>query len=544
MRKFIGALSVITVLMVTACGGGGGGSTTAPPPPPPPPPPATVIISGTITFDFVPHNTATSGLDYDNIQARPVRGVPVEVVDSSGAVLASDTTDDSGNYSVSVSSNTNVRVQAKAQLLQTTGAKWDVRVTDNTSGDALYTLAGTLTSSGAANSTRNLNAGSGWGGTSYTGTRASAPFAIISPIYDTLQKFSAVDNAVDFPVMEFRWSTRNKAAVGDRANGDIGTSSYVSSGGTGNVYILGDANNDTDEHDTHVVVHEWGHYFEDRLSRSDSIGGSHGGGDRLDPRVAFGEGWGNALSGMITDDPFYRDSLGNQQASGFSINVENNTNTNPGWFSEGSVQSILYDLYDSTSDGADVISLGLGPIYEALTAASYTDTPVFTTIFSFSTELKAQQAGSIANIDALLAAQTINGTGAKGIGETNTGGIARSLPVYKSIVVNGATTTVCSVNDAGTSNKLSNREYTELEIATTGTYTITMTRTSGAAARDPDFFIWKAGVIVQAAQAAPAESETFTGTLQAGSHIIETLDFQNNTPANSGDSCYSLVVTG
>jgi len=92
-------------------------------------------------------------------------------------------------------------------------------------------------------------------------------------------------------------------------------STFTVSNGTPVIRILGDENNDTDEYDAHVVVHEFGHYFENSLSRADSIGGPHTQSDRLDARIAFGEGWGNALSGMILDDPVYRDSSGRSSPS-------------------------------------------------------------------------------------------------------------------------------------------------------------------------------------------------------------------------------------
>jgi hypothetical protein len=56
------------------------------------------------------------------------------------------------------------------------------------------------------------------------------------------------------------------------------------------MFLLGKEDVDTDEFDTHVVVHEWGHYFESAVSRSDSPGGNHALGDLLDARLAFGEG--------------------------------------------------------------------------------------------------------------------------------------------------------------------------------------------------------------------------------------------------------------
>jgi len=263
-------------------------------------------------------------------------------------------------------------------MIQTSGAQWNVRVVDNTSSGALYSLQGAISNSGTVNSTRNLNAASGWGGSSYTSTRAAAPFAILAPIYESIQRVVAVDSDVIFPAIDFNWSVSNRAGMNSNvsfavniANGDIGTSSYISSSnGNRRILILGDEENDTDEYDEHVVIHEWGHYFEDQLSRSDSIGGPHGQGDRLDPRVALGEGFGNALSGIMTDDPFYRDSFGSGQGSGFAIDVERNAQTNEGWFNEGSTQSILYDIYDADDDGVDTISAGLAPIYNVLTSSS------------------------------------------------------------------------------------------------------------------------------------------------------------------------------
>ncbi len=509
---------------------------------------AKVTISGNVTFDFVPHSNVTNGLDYANTSQRPVRGATVEALDGSDAVLDTTQTDASGNYSVNVDLNTDVRIRVKSELVQTGTASWDVKVTDNTNNHNVYAMQGGLTSSGAANSTRDLNAASGWGGSDYTSSRVAAPFAIMDPIYTAIQKFVAVDSTVNFPAMEFRWSTSNTSggngSAADLAAGRIGTSSYIGNGTSGNVYILGDANNDTDEYDRHVVVHEWGHYFEDRMSRSDSVGGGHSLSNRLDMRVAMGEGWGNALSGMILDDPVYRDSLGAGQGSGFNFSVESNTHSTAGWYNEGSAQSIIYDVYDSAADGADNLSLGLGPIYETLTATSYTGSPAFTSIFLFLNELKSQQAGSATDIDAISAAQSISGTDEYGAGETNNGTVLSSLPVYKTVTVGGGAVEICSVDDQGNYNKLGNRAFLKLNIPTSGSYTITMTRKSGATGRDPDFYLFQAGSQVAKADAGTADSDTFTGTLQAGDYSIDAHDWNNvgSTGVTPGDACYDFSV--
>ena len=215
------------------------------------PPPLTsagsVTISGTISFDLAPLNPATNGLDYNNIAQTPARGVTVQAVDSGGAVIDSDITSSSGAYSVTVQGNTNIRIQALAQLVQSTGGARNIRVLDNTSGNALYMLAGSLSNSGTANSTRNLNAPSGWNGTSYAGTRAAAPFAILNSIYAAVEAIVAVDSSATFPNLEILWSINNTTANGNISDGDIGTSSFVTLNNVPTILILGSANNDTDE---------------------------------------------------------------------------------------------------------------------------------------------------------------------------------------------------------------------------------------------------------------------------------------------------------
>ena len=45
------------------------------------------------------------------------------------------------------------------------------------------------------------------------------------------------------------------------------------------------------------------------------------GGERLDMRVAFSEGWGNAWSGMALATQFYTDSAGTGQQSGSRVHL-------------------------------------------------------------------------------------------------------------------------------------------------------------------------------------------------------------------------------
>src|SRR5262249_37520210 len=114
-----------------------------------------------------------------------------------------------------------------------------------------------------------------------------------------------------------------------------------------------------------------------------SIGGEHGAGDKLDLRVAFSEGWGDAFAGIALGDPVYRDSVSGLSADvNFNLEQDDMRFSDGGWFSETSVGEILWDAYDSTNDGVDNLSLGFGPLFTAMTGGQRT-TPALTSIFSF-----------------------------------------------------------------------------------------------------------------------------------------------------------------
>jgi hypothetical protein len=66
------------------------------------------------------------------------------------------------------------------------------------------------------------------------------------------------------------------------------------------------------------------------------------------PSVAFSEGYGNGVSGMVFNDPVYRDTSGSQQANGFSMDVSAApTGNDKGVYSEDAVQYFLWSLYEN-----------------------------------------------------------------------------------------------------------------------------------------------------------------------------------------------------
>lgn len=434
-------LILIITLILSACNSGGGQTST---PQSFTPSGTYLTASGTVTYDYVP--ITSSGLDYSSKTQRPIRNVRIEARYGS-FVVANTVTDSSGAYSLSIPSNATPFYIAVISRMETP----DIRIEDNTSSDALYLAASssmTLTDNMVIS---NLNASSGWTGSnssgSYSSTRVAAPFAILDSVYSAYLKIKADRPSITLPALKINWSKNNIATSGNISLGQIGTSYYDGS----ELYILGKENSDSDEYDRHVVVHEFGHFVEDKIGRSDSIGGEHSLGDRLHMSVAFGEGWGNAFSAMVFDpDITYRDSYGSGQQSAFGFSLESGTDTNRGWFSETSVQHILFDIYDSTNEGSDTLTLGIGPVLDVIMGMQKNTTGL-TSIFSFIAGLKTEIPSNASALNTLTTSKLISDVQDEfGTGETNDGGVADSLPIFLSLPVND--TLVTTGMTAGSTN--------------------------------------------------------------------------------------------
>ncbi len=513
-------LAVTFFFVLTGCGGGGGDAG-------PSPTPVSVTLSGTVTYTHV--KAGLTGLEYSNPTEKPIRGAAVELRDSSGVVLKSGNTTETGTYSFTAPVNTALRVLVKAALGSTNTPH--VKVVDNTGSSALYAMTFDITT-GAVDLTQSFNANSGWDGTAYTGVRAAAPFAILDTIYQAEKLILGADPAVVFPNLTVNWSKNNKPAAGDNSVGDIETSHYVAN----NLFILGAENLDTDEYDSSVIAHEWSHYFEDKLSRSDSIGGPHGDLDILDPRVAFGEGFGNAFSGMVFNDPIYIDTDSPSQANpGISMNLEadsvldadvdGNGTVLDGFYSESSVQEVVYDLFDSGVSDDDTLSLGFKPIYDVMVGAQK-NTPAFTSIFSFLHDLKAANSSLSANITTLAAAEN-----------TGSGDEFEDLasPIYTFVPVDGTVVNIdvdgfglqtwetygpITATDSG--NKLFNEMFFKFSIPANGNYTIEVTPTGGG---DVFLVLNEKGTKTTVDSFIAGVNESLTKSLTVGDHSMSVGSF-------------------
>jgi len=551
-----------------------------------------VTVLGTVTFDR-PSYTASNTLSFTNLQRLPVRGATVEILRASDqAVLATTTTDGtSGDYTATVPAGSFV-VRVKAQLLKVGSGGYDFEIRNNTSGNALYTLdSSTVTPSGSSVRV-DLNAATGWGVTSYTGTRAAAPFAILYMLWEARTLLQGAEQPTPtLPALDVYWSTLNSYAQctdgrPDPTTGAIGTTFFLSGdlpatadcpATPAGIYVLGDASgngdDDTDEFDSSVIAHELGHYFQANFSRDDSMGGPHSLAGRLDPTLAFSEGWGNAFQGFVLNSPWYRDTVGAAGNSSFAFDMENNSSPYQnvaefGFYAETSIQDILWDIYDGAND--DPVSLGYAPIDSVMRHQMET-TDALTSIYVMANGLandNPAQANAIATRMAAIP-DKIYGTGDFGTGE---GPVLASvnnswpsdpwaIPVYKPVTL-GVATTVVSTNRFAdpdypfyqSYNRLGSHRYLRIDLSTGGGLTI---QVQGPVGSDPDFVLYKKG-----ADQCPSggacwgqddsvsnglEVASFSG-LAAGTYVLDVYECSYlgelcRTPVfGTGDTTFSVTV--
>jgi len=130
--------------------------------------------------------------------------------------------------------------------------------------------------------------------------RPSMRFVAIKSVEQ--QAILAVHPTAVFEPLDAFWSVNNTLTSPTNIDAGELSASFYRGGSVGQLFLLGNASVDTEEFDDHVVMHEWGHYFEDKFSRSDSIGGAHTIGQSLDARLAFGEGWATALAAIVLEN--------------------------------------------------------------------------------------------------------------------------------------------------------------------------------------------------------------------------------------------------
>ena len=537
-----------------------------------------VTVAGRLTYERPPF-TANCRLDFASTELRPVRLATVWLMDSSNAVLATTRADLDGNYAFSgINAFTDVHVRVRAELVQTTGPQtWEVYVRDNTSNTTaffanrpLYEVEWPSFNTGNTNiADADFTAASGWTGSGYDDQRRfAAPLSILDSLLEGVLLVTAAEANVDMGRLDAFWSINNTYSLTERFDdpddGKIVTAYYTARPDnitySPSLFLRGDAVGrfpesaiNTDEFDEQVILHEWGHYFEDQLSRSDSRGGYHVIPGNVDALVAFGEGWGYGIGAIAANDPVGCDTKA-PAAIGSRLDLENFNAllSEQGFFNEMSIATLLWDLFDTANDGVDNDSIGFIPIYDAMTKFQ-PDVPSFTTVFSFATGLRQYvDASKLAFIDAQLQRENVDTAHldiwASGQSTAPTvwadGKPVRDLlPLYTELVPGGPTINLCvnvdeRINDKHNNPGLWRYLYFTLDAAQALTLTVQANPVPpnlnpGPDERDrsdPDVFLYSNGVYLGNfidGLSGQADREVYNmGTLGQGTYALEFQDWR------------------
>lgn len=299
---------------------------------------------GTVLFEKVP--AGPTGLRLDAPVRTPAAGVRVEVVASpSRRVLGSGFTDAAGAYAIPVEMRGRQAVFVRV-LAQTENASV-VRVDDRME---FAMVAATATATpGRAVRTDLLATDS---------SRIAGAFNIATTVARANRLVQSAQPGVALPKVEIRWDTAYVGGTFFRRSQNV-------------VFINGKRGEDSDEYDDHVIAHEYGHFLMAAFSSDPSPGGGHGFGERLDPRLAWSEGWGNFFGAAATGASNYIDTgvINGKQAVLLNMDLEVDAPRNdvPGIWSEHSVGSALWDWFDAAGEEGDSVALGFGPLWAAFT---------------------------------------------------------------------------------------------------------------------------------------------------------------------------------
>ncbi len=281
--------------------------------------PAAFTVSGNAYFEKIIY-TRPDTLLVEQTTTRPCRSVAVVAYDNSGVILANTTSDDSGNYALTIdASSATIHVESVSDTISVGRVLSGIAVTQNFSVEipgaiSTNTISHNITISVAQNS----------GAFNIHDQLRRARLWMSSLSYTTTRVFKTV------------WPS--SATFYDP---DDDTMRILSSSG------------DSDEFDDDIILHEFGHLLADIISRDDSLGGSHYLTDRLDLRLSWSEGLAHYLSSAVRDDSYHVDSTGSVKSNGQSTTSSWDiaSSSQGGSHNEWAVANALWDASQTHSQG-------------------------------------------------------------------------------------------------------------------------------------------------------------------------------------------------
>ena len=360
--------------------------------------------------------------------------------------------------------------------------------------------------------------------------------------------------------------------------------------GTDRLFIVGgvsgDVNDsDTDHFDNSVILHEYAHFLDDRYTTSNSPGGSHDAQHVIDPRLAWGEGWGNFFQAAVRDHAYYIDTYGNPNGNSgefFRIDLEDQvspiidepTTAEEGNFREFSVTRALWDVLDNNND-SESVSDGFAEIWGGITSTQAfnhtyagfrsvgffhqrrdsvtSNSPTWTPLRTL-----AKHSANRSNY-ALWVNTTVNDcnltTNQYSITPVNKGSDNAALPAPGGVLDNSF---------SGSHLLLNNDFFHYYHPGGAATFTMTFKTTSGTTSADLDLFVYKDSAVygedsslvntLSSDEGRTATTgvintsftETVSDTLAAGHYLINVkVSFKNrSSSAMGGPTDYELKANG
>ena len=335
-----------------------------------------VLVNGVAKYrrrvvwgDYVAGGLGSAGFTGPHpAEERPIRQAEVRVTDPAGRVVQCGTTADDGTFAVALPKGDvdyTIAVDSRAS-----GALVNASVLNKPELNAFYSLRAVRNARVQPLAITLLAAADG--------DALGGAFNILDMIYEanrylrtqtagcsaTFAGCRDVDASRPIPKVSAYWEK------GFNPNSYFGSTSGLSFylPGYSRLFILGGQEgdvdfSDTDHFDNSIIIHEYGHFLEDRVGVSSSPGGAHNGNRVIDPRLAWSEGWGNFFQAAVRNEAYYRDTTGNddgETALAFDVNLETGDDATDetaydvpehdgeGNYREFSVTRLLWDAVDAT----------------------------------------------------------------------------------------------------------------------------------------------------------------------------------------------------
>jgi len=286
-----------------------------------------VPVSGTAVFKKRGLNITVSNITLGGVNATslPIKYAEIRVLNSSGQVIQCGATNasgelkaldgysnlllpnESGSYTIEVLSRSH---QVFTSTFKTVSPTLDVSIKEDIYSNNVYKISTTLSSSGVSGTTNSSVSLIAQADENISSKIEGGAFNIYNNWITTFEYISSgtVTATADVSCLNQPLDIYWKAGFnpylyiypdGDPTNtlsfylrGD--NELYINGGVSGNV-----TSTDTDHFDDAVILHEIGHHIEAVCGTMDSPGGKHYAQKRIDPRLAWSEGWGNFFGAHI-----------------------------------------------------------------------------------------------------------------------------------------------------------------------------------------------------------------------------------------------------